>query len=213
MIGKTGLAFLAVVVPMVAAPAIARERLPRDLARLSPSDFASRVRVVDDGLKPTIVLSSRDGYKRSRSIGGARAQDVHLEVLIDRETGHASWRVWHELSMVGARQLRSVEYTSLDGRLEQSGLLVLEHWQDECPPTDGIGSCNHFVRVAFELPERAVREIADAYHPGERSAWPVRFREASGRDIVGSLAPAEAAGLVLALEQWRQRGTRGRLGG
>lgn len=207
MIGRTRLAFLAVVIPLIAAaPAIARERLPSGLAQLSPNDFASRVRIVDDPRKSMIVLSSRDGYTRSRSIGGARADDVYLEALIDRETGHVSWQVWHELSTGGQRKLGSVEYTDAGGRVEQSGFLAMESRLDQCPPTDGVGSCNHVVRVAFELPDRTIREIAGTYRPGERTSWPVRFREAGGRDITSGLAPAEAAGLLLALERWRQPG-------
>lgn len=205
MSGKIRLALLAIAVPLIAAaPAIAHERLPSGLAQLSPSDFASRVRIVDDHLEPTIVLSSRDGYKRSRSIGGARAHEVYLQAVVDRETGRVSWQVWHELSTGGQRKLGSVEYASGGERLEQSGFVAMENWLDQCPPTDGIGSCNHFVRVAFELPDRTVREIADAYRPGDRTPWPLRFKEANGRDITSGLAPAEAAGLILALERWRQ---------
>lgn len=208
MIGKTRQAFLAIVASLVpAAPAIANERLPNGLAQLSPGDFASKVRIVDDPREPVIVLSSRDGYTRSRSIGGARADDVYLEALIERETGDVSWQVWHDLRMGSQRELGSVEYTSESGRLEQSGLLAIEKWVDQCPPTDGIGSCNHFVRVAFELPDQTVREIADAYRPGERASWPLRFKEANGRDITSGLAPAEAAGLILALERWKQSGS------
>jgi hypothetical protein len=206
VIGKTRQAFLAIVASLVpAAPTIANERLPSGLAVLSPSDFASKVLIVDDPLEPAVVLSSRDGYKRGRSIGGARADDVYLEALVDRETGDVSWQVWHELSMGSQRKLGSVEYMS-GGRFEQSRLLAMENWLDRCPPTDGIGSCNHFVRVVFELPDRTIREIANAYRPGERTSWLLRFKEADGRDITSGLAPAEAAGLILALEKWRQAG-------
>lgn len=207
MIGKLRLALLAIVAPLIlASPAIANERLPSGLAQLSPSDFASKARIVDDPREPTIVLSSRDGYKRGRSIGGARADDVYLEALIDRQTGHVSWQVWHELSMGSQRELGSVEYTSSGGTLEESGFLVMENRLDRCPPTDGIGSCNHVVRVAFELPDRTIREIAETYRPGARTSWPLRFKEANGRDITSGLAPAEVAGLILALEKWRQAG-------
>jgi hypothetical protein len=208
MIGRIRLVFLAIGVLLVLqAPAIAHERLPGSLAQLSPADFASRIRIVDDPFAPAIVLSTRDGYKRGRSIGGARAEDVYLQVLVDRQTGRLSWQVWHELSMAAERELGSVEYVSEGGRPVQSGFLAMDNWIDQCPPTDGIGSCNHFVRVAFELPDQTVREVADAYRPGERTPWPLRFREARGRDITSGLAPAEAAGLILALERWRQVGT------
>ena len=205
MIRKIGLSLLAVAVPMVAAaPASAYERLPTALARLSPADFASKVRVIDDPLEPAIILSTVEAYKRGRSIKGADADDVHLRVVVDRATRRVSWQVWHDLSHAGNRRdLSSVHYLT-GGALERSEVMALENWLDQCPPTDGIGSCNQFIRVAFELPERTIREIASAYRPGERTPWRMRFKDKNGRDITGGLAPAEVAGLVDALETWQR---------
>ena len=202
---KIQLAILAVSLSIIpAAPAFAYERLPSALAKLSPSDFAGKVRIVDDPLEPAIVLSTQDGYTRGRSIKGAQANDVHLRALVDRETGQVSWQVWHQLSYVGQqRNLESVHYLA-GGALKQSGVMAVEHWLDQCPPTDGIGSCNQFTKVGFELPDRTIREIAGAYRAGQQTPWRLRFKDRDGRDITGGLAPAEAAGLLHALETWRR---------
>lgn len=209
MIRRIKLAALAIATPLVAAtPALAYERLPTGLAQLSPADFASKVHIVDDPVEPAIVLSTRDGYKQGRSVKGARAEDVYLQALVDRKTGAVSWRVWHELSMGNQRKISSVQYQGPDGKLEQADFLTMDNWLDQCPPTDGIGSCNHFVRVAFELPDETVREIANAYRPGERTPWRLRFKEANGRDILSGIAPAEAAGLINSLESWIQSSNR-----
>lgn len=205
MIGRFSLAVPAAALLMAAAqPAAAYDRLPAGLARLSPADFASQVRVIDNPRDPRIILSTFDGYTRSRSLRGARADDVHLRALVDRKTGRVSWQVWHELVYVsGPRDFTAVQYLT-DGRRHQSNALLVEHGLEGCPPTDGIGSCNQSMRVAFELPERTVREIAAGYRPGARDPWRVRFKDASGRDVTGGLAPAEAAGLITALEAWRR---------
>lgn len=208
MIRRTKLAILAIAAPLIpAAPALAYERLPTGLAQLSPADFASKVQIIDDPVEPAIVLSTRDGYKRSRSIKGARAEDVYLQALVNRKTGAVTWRIWHELSMGNQRKISSVQYQSGGRKLEQDEFLSMENWLDQCPPTDGIGSCSHFVRVAFELPDQTIREIADAYRPGERTPWRLRFKEANGRDILSGIAPAEAAGLIHSLETWSQGGS------
>lgn len=187
-----------------AAPAVAYERLPTGLAKLSPSDFASKVLIVDDPLEPAIVLSTQDGYTRGRPIKGAQANDVHLRVLVDRETRRVSWQVWHQLSYAGKqRDLESVHYLA-GGSLEQSQVVAADHWLDQCPPTDAIGSCNQFMKVGFELSERTVREIARAYRPGEQAPWRLRFKDRNGRDVTGGLAPAEVAGLLHALETWQR---------
>lgn len=199
------LALLAVVLSMIpTAPAFAYERLPSGLAKLSPTDFASKVRIVDDPLEPAIVLSTQDGYTRGRAIKGAQANDVHLRALVDRETGRISWQVWHQLSYMGKRRnLESVHYLT-GGTLEQSDVMAVENWLDQCPPTDGIGSCNQVMKVGFELPESTVREIAGAYRAGQQTPWRLRFKDSNGRDVTGGLAPAEAAGLLHALETWRR---------
>lgn len=191
----------------LAAPAMAYDELPSGLARLSPTEFADQISLLDGPLEPAIVLSTKNAYKRGRGIEGAHASDVHLEALIERKTGAVSWRVWHQLVYVGdPRNLTSVQYRTA-GELRQSDALTIEHWLDGCPPTDGIGSCNQVTRVGFELPEHVVHEIAQSYSPGQRTPWQLRFEDSRGRDITGGLAPAEVAGLAQAVAEWRSTKT------
>lgn len=182
----------------------AYERLPRPLAALSPADFASRMRVVDDPSSQSIVLSTREGYDRARRVGGAHVEDVHLRALVDRATGRVTWQVWHELVTASQnRGIAAIRYTA-NGRIQTARPITVDHWRDECPPTDGIGACSHFTRVGFELPESALRELAAAYEAGSRRPWRVRFEDPSGRAVTSGIAPAEAAGLVQALDEWRR---------
>lgn len=198
-------AVLALVFAAIAftAPAAAHGRLPGPLAAMSPSDFAAQVRVTEDPAQGALVFSTSEAYQRGRSITGAYADDVHLRALVDRRTGRTTWQVWHELAYVGARKaVSAVRYTSA-GETRRSEPIHLDHWRDRCPPTDGVGLCNEGMRVAFELPEQAVREIAAAYRPGNRTPWPLHFQDENGRDVTGGLAPAEAAGLLQAVNARR----------
>ena len=125
--------------------------------------------------------------------------------LVDRRTGRVTWQVWHDLAYVGARKtVRAVSYASA-GETRRSQPIHLDHWPDRCPPTDGVGMCNEAMRVAFELPEQTVREIAAAYRPGARTPWTLHFQDENGRDVTGGLAPAEAAGLLQAVDARRAR--------
>jgi hypothetical protein len=189
-----------------AFPAVghAADTLPRSLAELSAADFASRVQVADDPAGAAVVLSTRDGYSRARAVKGAHAKDIHLRAVVDRGSGRVSWQVWHELVTVrGHRGITAVHYTS-GGRSRTARPIVAEYGQDDCPPADGLGACNRSTRIGFELPERAVREIAAAYDRGSRGPWRFRFQDASGRDVTSGISPAEAAGLVGALDAWRR---------
>lgn len=189
----------------IAPTAAAYEQLPRSLARLSPADFAAQVEIADDPQGQAVVLSTREGYTRGRAIKGAHANDVHLRALVDKRTGEVSWQVWHELMYVGGRKdLHAVHFLSSGGE-RQVRPLVVDHWLDQCPATDGVGFCNQNTRIAFALPEGTVREIAASYQAGRREPWRLRFKDADGRDVTGGLAPAEAAGLVQALDTWKSR--------
>ena len=194
---------LALSLAALASPAAAYDRLPRALAAMSPSDFAARVRATED--TSTHIFSTSEAYRRGRSIAGAYADDVHLRALVDRRTGRVTWQVWHDLAYVGARKtVWAVSYASA-GETRRSQPIHLDHWPDRCPPTDGVGMCNEAMRVAFELPEQTVREIAAAYRPGARTPWMLHFQDENGRDVTGGLAPAEAAGLLQAVDARRAR--------
>jgi hypothetical protein len=187
------------------APAAARayEQLPRQLASLTPGDFARLVQISDDPQQAVVVLSTEKGYTRSRSITGARADDVHLRALIDRSTGRVTWQVWHQLINVTTHwNVISIHY--LDRGVAQNvAPIVQEHGLTHCPPTDGLGTCSKVTRVGFELPARVVREMAAGYSRNSRTPWRLRFKDAAGRNVTGGLAPAEAAGLITAVEAWR----------
>lgn len=196
---------IALALAFIPSGAQAYDRLPRALANLSPSDFAGQVRITENPEGNAVVLSTRDAYMRTRSIQGARANDVHLRAIMDRGTGEVSWQVWHELVYVdGPRDFASIEYRS-GGEARHVEPFAVDHWRDECPPADAVGFCNHFARIGFELPDQAIREMAQQYRAGSREPWPLHFRTMSGRHIVGGLAPAEAAGLLEAVEAMAQR--------
>lgn len=183
--------------------ASAYELLPEKLASLSPQDFAQKVHVEDDPLEPAIQFSTQHGYTRGRSIEGAYANDVHLRAVVDRNAGTVRWQVWHEfINVRGHKNVTAIHYLK-GGTMTTAAPVTLDRWLDQCPPTDGVGSCNQFTRIAFELPEDVVREVAASYRAGSREPWRLRFKDASGRDVTGGIAPAEVAGLVQALDSWR----------
>lgn len=181
----------------------AYERLPRALAALSPADFASQVRISDDPTDGAVVLSTREGYARARAVRGAHVDDVHLRAVVDRASGRVTWQVWHDLVTVsGHKNVVAVEYVS--GGMRRTAQPIAVHQSlGQCPPTDGAGFCNRITRIGFELPEGAVRELAASYKSASRAPWLVHFRDGSGKDVIGGIAPAEAAGLITALEAWR----------
>jgi hypothetical protein len=186
----------------VAQPASAAE-LPRSLAKLSPADFASRIKVENDPLEDSVIFSSQSAYKRDRMTRGAFSGDAHLRAVLDRKTGAISWQMWNDLSYSGARKSFGKVHFITKGSLHKVSPSVKENWIDDCP--ESTVSCHQYLRVAFELPEDTIREIADAYRPGNRTSWKMRFKDDNGHDVTAGLAPAEAAGLISVVERWKQK--------
>ncbi|WP_067732846.1 hypothetical protein [Novosphingobium naphthalenivorans] len=189
-----------------AGSAAAYDELPRGLAKLTPADVAERIHVDDEALEPHIVVSTQKAWERGRSIDGAHASDVHMRALVDRQSGAVRWQVWHELIYPSRRpEMVGVNYQA-EGRLKQAGILVAEHWSDDCPGVDDVPApCNKYARFVFEIPGSVVEEIAGAYRPESRDPWRLRFKDENGGSITGGLAPAEAAGLLQAVERIRSR--------
>jgi hypothetical protein len=45
--------------------------------------------------------------------------------------------------------------------------------------------------------------VAASYQPGERRGWGFKLKDVAGNDIDGAIAPAEAAGLLQAVGDYR----------
>ena len=62
-------------------------------------------------------------------------------------------------------------------------------------------SCTLREAVAFDIPEAALRGLATGYRPRARLAWTYRLSATANADFDGQFAPAEAAGLLLAVDK------------
>ncbi len=184
---------------LATAPAAGAIELPRSLASLSPQDFASRIAVIDDPLEDGVVLSTKPAYKRDRSATGAHVGDAHLQSTIDRKTGARSWQISYDLYYAGPKKSLDVAQFRSGGELRKVSPRIAYHWQDEC--FESISICGQYVRVVVEIPEDTVREIAASYRAADRTPWTMRFKDANGADVTVGLAPAEAAGLLAAVQQ------------
>ncbi|MBC2666089.1 hypothetical protein H7F51_11230 [Novosphingobium flavum] len=191
---------------LLTMPAAAERPLPAGLARLAPADFTMRTTVHDDPLDSAIVFSTAWAHRRGQAMDGAFADDVHLRAKVDRVTGQVTWQVWHDLiNFRHKARIAAVDYAA-GGNVRTAQAVQVEQWQDACQMADVNAPCFVHQRVVFDLPESVVREIAASWQSGSRSAWPLRFAVDGGDAIRGGLAPAEAAGLLSAVANWRKGG-------
>ena len=187
-----------------AIPAHAVEELPQKLAAISPAEFAESVEVIDDLLEPDLIVSTKDTYSKSRSLDGARAQDVYLLAKITRDKGGVSYHVVHDLAYWAPR--RSFTHVQfLDGTdLVAREVAIGEGGQDYCDVDTAIGECRVFQTLSFELSAEEMQRLSDGYAAGSREAWRLRFKDEHGQDVTSGIAPAEAGGLLQAVSQLRK---------
>ncbi|MBS7668699.1 hypothetical protein [Croceicoccus gelatinilyticus] len=187
-----------------AVPAHAVEELPQKLAALSPAEFADSVEVIDDLLEPDLVVSTQDVYSKSRSLDGARAQDVYILARIARSEGDVSYHVVHDLAYWAPR--RSFTHVQfLDGSdLVLRDVAIGETGQEYCDVDTAIGECRVFQTLSFELSAEEMRRLSESYAAGSREPWRLRFKDEHGQDVTSGLAPAEASGLMQAVLQLRK---------
>lgn len=189
---------------LAAAPAYAAvgDKLPTGLAKLSPDQIADRVQVVDDPLEEHVVFSTKGVFRNSGVKDDVAVHDGFLEARKTRAGGEVVWRVRHDLTYSGARRdVKLVHVNTPDGLLKIAPGVV-RRWTEDCG--DVAVACSQHLSVEFDLPETAVRHIAAAWRPGDRTPWRVRFKDARGQDVTVGLAPVEVAGLVDAVDRARR---------
>ena len=76
----------------------------------------------DDPLEDVAVISTQEAGRREGSAKGATVDKAHLRVIVNRDTGNASWQVWHDLAYAGPRKdVGAVHYLA-------DGAISLSYW-------------------------------------------------------------------------------------
>ena len=71
-----------------------------------------------------------------------------------------------------------------------------------------VGSCSYGCTlsedVGFEVEEKLVRQIAQSYLSEPQKPWRFKFEAQSGWETINYLMPAEVAGALMAVDQYRK---------
>ncbi len=168
-------------------------------ARLTPGDVARLVSTTDDDLEAVATLTTERAFTSPGGFTYRVRADNFLRALIDKKSGRTIFQLYAQLAYTGeARRFNGANF-QLAGTLA-SGPLILSSSTVDCP----YGVCLHEDHIAFEVPEALLRELTT--HADERPVRPWRFRlkAQSGEDWTDDMAPAEAAGLLAAVDHYRR---------
>ena len=82
-----------------------------------------------------------------------------------------------------------------------SATLTINSGEVNCP----YGTCVWWRDLAFEVPEEVLRAVAARAAERRVRPWRFRFKAEQGDDWTDDMAPAEVAGLLLAVDAFKQK--------
>ena len=202
---RSFLNFAVISVVIGITPAMAKgnqpDRQTRQLFAMTPSDFQRVVDLKDDSLEPIAVLTTMQGFQKKAGLLGVVYSDSFLRAFVNKDTGATTFQVFVYMSYDAEWQFfQSVNFRTQSG-LHSAVLTVIGRDVLSC---NSIG-CLHVEKVGFGLTENDVRWIANQYDPQTPNPWQFRLKAKSGNDPTGNLMPAEFAGILAAVESYRQK--------
>lgn len=187
--------------------ASAEVRHPKSLLAMSPDAFHAATTVVDDPLEFHAAFSTQKAHREGWRLFNAQGHDNHLRAIVDKRTGATRYEVRTQLRYYGSqRAYRSAHYATPAG-LQATPLTLERDARDPCATNDNNNdfNCALTKTIAFELDEPALRAIAAQYRAGGQHSWTFKLKDDTGADIRTGIVPAEAAGLLKAVETYRAR--------
>lgn len=183
----------------------AHARPDKRLAVMTPEQFHAATLTRDDPLEFETTISTERGYRRGKAAKGTIDSDTYLRAVIDRQSGATRYEVWQEIRYFGPRRsYHAVHLAGGDG-LARMPLAVARHGGDLCPNAETNGECVLTKTIAFSVDEPLLRDLATRYRSGGTQDWQFKLKDQGGLDLVGAIVPAEAAGLLLAVDAYRAK--------
>ena len=176
----------------------------KKLAAMSPADFHARSVVDADPLEFHTTISTERAF-RDKAAAGTVWSDAHLRAVVDRQTGATRYEVRKAIRYFGPRRDFQTAHYAAGSELRRAALTIAEHGANVCPNSDYSAECQMTKTLAFPIDESVLREVAASYRPGDRRGWGFKLKDVAGNDVDGAIAPAEAAGLLQAVGDYRAK--------
>ncbi len=126
---------------------------------------------------------------------------AHLRAHVDKASGLTRFELVQQLRYLGPqRDYALVHYHDGDA-VARTGLNTIRHRAPSCPGSAHAVDCVRTVDLAFELDEPTIRAIAR-----HKTGWRFRIKDAGEKDVTATIAPGDAAALLLATDTYRRNG-------
>ena len=185
-------------------PASAQDdRLGRNrerLLRMTAEDFAQSITIDDDDLDLFATIDTSEGFQSRGGFFSRERTDNFLRAIVNKQTGEASYVLYQTITYSAARNgWRHYEWANFQSPegLSTAALNSVTRDVVSCLSADLCAYREDFV---LPLSEELVRWIATRQID---ALWRFKFIGSGGEDWEDQLAPAEAAGLVQAVDNYR----------
>lgn len=171
---------------------------------LTPEHFDRTSVVQDDDLEVSASIDTEAGFKFKGGFTDVIRSNTFLRALINKRTGETVYQVYARLNYsLEQRVFERVNFETPDGPMTVSLTVIARDAECQHAPTLKYG-CLHTEDVAFALPESFIRQLAARSAERPVKPWRFRFKSQKGIDWTDDMPPSEAAGLLLAVERYRQ---------
>jgi hypothetical protein len=168
---------------------------------LTPDHFAKSATTEDDDLEPVVTITTLKGYRSNGRFTDPVRSDNFLRAFISKRTGEVRYQLYQTVSYnFKWRYFTSVNFATPSGP-QSAKLDVIEREVVSCMG----GICSYRETIGFDLSEDRLKEIAATYLPQNAPLWRFRFKADNGIDWEDRMSPAEAAGLLAAVRDYRSR--------
>jgi len=170
----------------------------QQLQALTPEAAQRAITISDDDLETVATITSEKVWKSRGKFTDRVRSDNFLRAFIVKASGKVRYQLYQEITYSGEwRQFTSVNYATPDG---PASVPVVSISKDVVTCSSGL--CVYREVVGFDIPAEQLAAIAESYQPGQSKLWRFRFKGQGGLDWEDRLAPAEAAGLLLAVREY-----------
>ena len=194
--------FLALAAAGLASAAIAYVPSPEDkLFAMTPGEFQLSAHSSDDSAV-IVTIDTERGFNGRKGLMGAKPDDIYLRAIIDTASGTVRYQAVQSVNYRGGwRYFTDASFAGGGGPVT---VIARDHACFSAAPN----GCLLSERVAFDIPEATLRTLAASWRPRDRTVWPFRLKATANADFEGSVAPAEAGGLLRAVDAWKAKRKR-----
>lgn len=186
---------------LIPTPALAKkDKQIEKLLRMTPDDFAEKVTIQNDELEVAATITTAKGFKYKTGFMNPARADIFLRAFVHKETGATIYQAYYSVTYRGDTwaHIRSANYQT-EGGLKSSDV-------------DDIASdvscerryCLYMETIGLDLKESDLRWLAGRYKAKTDNPMRIRLKTQNSGNVDTSIMPAEAAGLLSRVDQFKQ---------